>query len=135
MDYNLIINRLKNHYGFHADKELCEFLGIKQNLLTSWRTRNTANLELITTKCRDVDLNWLFRGEKLSTDTTDAFAEPSAQYPTFNNSGVELLQFYKAEYERKCKELEEANARVDKLIDKIGCAVSQNNVKGNNFNN
>ncbi|MDX2284667.1 MAG: helix-turn-helix domain-containing protein [Bacteroidia bacterium] len=56
-----IIEKLKDHYAFDSDTQLSNYLGVAQNTLSGWKRRNSADLELIISKCADVDLNWLFR--------------------------------------------------------------------------
>jgi hypothetical protein len=62
LDAKRIIERLKEHYQIMEDTELSEFLGIHRQNVYNWKKRNTVDLKVILAKCRDVDLNWLFRG-------------------------------------------------------------------------
>ena len=39
MDKSLILNEIKKHLGFKTDKELAEFLGVKQNTFITQRSR------------------------------------------------------------------------------------------------
>jgi len=59
------------HCGFHKDKELYEFLGVKSTTFSSWRTRNTLDYELIMRKFPDVDYNWLFKEGQINTHNLD----------------------------------------------------------------
>lgn len=127
MDSNLIISRLKNYSNFETDKELYEFLGVKSSTFGNWRARNVVDYELILSKFSHIDLNWLFRGEKLEQCSCTAARQRNDDF------NIEKADFYKREYERKCAELDQANARLDRLIDKIGCV--QYNDSGNNINN
>lgn len=63
MDKSLIINDIKNHLSFKTDKEFAEFLGIKQNTLSTWRSRNMIDYDLIISKCDFIDANWLLTGK------------------------------------------------------------------------
>lgn len=63
MDKSLIINDIKNHLNFKTDKEFAEFLGIKQNTLSTWRSRNMIDYDLIISKCDFIDANWLLTGK------------------------------------------------------------------------
>ena len=90
MDKSLILNKIKSYLNLKSDTELANFLGIKPQVLSNWRARNTFDTELIYTKCVDIDANWLLtgEGEMLKSDNnTPAVAEP--QLP----SGVTMLQF------------------------------------------
>lgn len=63
MDKKLIINKLKIHLNLNSDTELADFLGVKQNTISTWKSRNTMDYELIITKCDDINANWLITGE------------------------------------------------------------------------
>jgi hypothetical protein len=56
------VERLKEYYGIQEDTELAEYLGMQRQKVYNWKRRNTVDLKVILAKCRDVDLNWLFRG-------------------------------------------------------------------------
>ncbi|MEE1946112.1 helix-turn-helix domain-containing protein [Pedobacter sp. KR3-3] len=62
IDKELIISRIKSHYGFKSDAELARFLGIASNTLANWHKRNTINLDLILTKCEELNADWLLKG-------------------------------------------------------------------------
>ena len=90
MDKSLILNKIKSYLNLKSDTELANFLGIKPQVLSNWRARNTFDTELIYTKCVDIDANWLLtgEGEMLKSDNnTSVVAEP--QLP----SGVPMLPF------------------------------------------
>lgn len=67
IDKTLILNSIKNHYGFKSNVEFAGFLGVAPTTLSSWYARNTFDYELVYAKCNDVDGNWLItgRGEML----------------------------------------------------------------------
>jgi hypothetical protein len=65
-DAKQLIERLKEHYRIGEDSELATFLGVHKQKVYGWKKRNTTDLEVILAKCRDVDLNWLFRGVALN---------------------------------------------------------------------
>lgn len=62
LDAKKMIERLKEHYAIQEDTQLAEFLGMQRQKVYNWKRRNTVDLKVILAKCRDVDLNWLFRG-------------------------------------------------------------------------
>ncbi|HAY3505753.1 S24 family peptidase [Elizabethkingia anophelis] len=63
MNKSLILNDIKSHLGFKTDSDFADFLGIKQNTLSNWKSRNTMDYELIITKCDKINANWLLTGE------------------------------------------------------------------------
>ena len=58
-----VLYKIKKHYSLKSDKDLADFLGVAQPTISGWRTRNTIDFETISSKCKDVSLDWLFRGE------------------------------------------------------------------------
>jgi len=58
-----LLNRLKSVKDFKTDLELATFLGVKQNTLSSWKSRGSVDYDLIISKCDTLDLNWLIRGD------------------------------------------------------------------------
>ncbi|NOU17072.1 MAG: hypothetical protein HOO91_05890 [Bacteroidales bacterium] len=55
-----IIERLRVYYQVDTDTSLASFLGVRQNTISSWRSRSAIDFELIITKCDNINLNWLF---------------------------------------------------------------------------
>ena len=63
MDKSKIIREIKLYLGFKNDTELADFLGIKQNTLSTWKSRNTMDYDLVISKCDFIDANWLLTGQ------------------------------------------------------------------------
>lgn len=63
MDKLLIINRIKEYKKFKSDKDLSEFLGVTPQTLSTWKSRNSIDYELIFAKCEEVSPTWLITGE------------------------------------------------------------------------
>lgn len=61
-----IIENLKEKLGLKKDKELCEFFGIKQNTLSTWKKRNTLDYKKIIQLCfeNNIDLESIFYRKK-----------------------------------------------------------------------
>ena len=59
-DKTIILDRIKEYYKLEKRADLARFLGIAPNTLTNWYMRNTLDLDVIYTKCVDMDYNWLF---------------------------------------------------------------------------
>lgn len=58
-----VIERLKSVYELHTDGALAEFFGVKQNTISTWRSRNSINYDLIFAKCDNLNFNWLLTGK------------------------------------------------------------------------
>lgn len=74
MKKSKIIDAIKVYLKFNTDTELADFLGVKQPTISSWRSRNTLDYDLIITKCNDIDANFLMTGEGslLKTKSNDS---------------------------------------------------------------
>lgn len=73
MDKSLILNEIKQYLNLKSDKDFADFLDIKQNTLSSWRSRNTMDYERLISKCDFIDANWLFthKGSMLKENIND----------------------------------------------------------------
>ena len=60
---NVILGKIKQFYGFKTNKELASFLGVANNTITNWVRRNTIDYDLIFSKCKDIDVNWLLSND------------------------------------------------------------------------
>lgn len=73
-----LLNRLKSALNLTTDVELSSFLGISTQGISSWRSRNTIDYDLIFTKCGHLDLNWLIRGVPDPQNENDKFKNDEA---------------------------------------------------------
>lgn len=83
IDKSLILNKLRDYYGFKTDTEFAVFLGIAQPTLSNWHKRRTLDYELIISKCDNINANWLLRGDPpmfLDKRAVNQVAEEGAQY-------------------------------------------------------
>lgn len=62
-DKALILNRIKFAQNFKSNADLAKFLEIAPNTLTNWYTRNTIDYDLIFSKCKHLNADWLLNGE------------------------------------------------------------------------
>ena len=60
---NDILDRVKNAKKLNNDSKLAEYLSVKKNTISSWRSRNAIDLDLIIAKCNNINLHWLLTGE------------------------------------------------------------------------
>jgi len=61
-DKSLILNEIKKYYNIDSDAEFARYLGIKPQTLNSWRVRNTLDYDLVSSKCVDINMDWIIRG-------------------------------------------------------------------------
>lgn len=82
VDKSLILNSIKKHYKFKYDSEFADFLDIKRQTLSSWFSRNTFDIELLYSKCSELNPHWLLtgKGEMLLTNSNQ-------QQPTATPTG------------------------------------------------
>ena len=57
-----IINTLSKHYCNGNDAEFARMLGIKPQVLSNWKARDTIDYEVIYTKCVGINPEWLLTG-------------------------------------------------------------------------
>ncbi len=57
-----ILNRLKNSLSIDSDIKLAAYLGVKANTISSWKSRDSLDYQLIIAKCEEnnIDLNFIF---------------------------------------------------------------------------
>ena len=96
---SLILNEIKSYYNFVSDSEFAKFLGIKPQTLSSWHTRNTFDIELLYSKCENINAEYLLTGigdiEKPNVEKMPYFYFacyfPSFKFLSYNNY---LLVYY-----------------------------------------
>lgn len=69
---SMILRDIKKHYHLKKDSDFARFLGIKPTTLSSWYSRNTFDIDLVYSKCGEIDANWLITGSgnMLKSNTT-----------------------------------------------------------------
>lgn len=60
---SLILSEIKYHYNFKSDAQFARFLGIKPQTLASWQARGSFDIELLYSKCREINPGWMISGE------------------------------------------------------------------------
>ena len=68
LNKNVILGKIKQFYGFKTNKELASFLGVANNTITNWVRRNTIDYDLIFSKCKGIDINWLLSNSNQEAD-------------------------------------------------------------------
>lgn len=129
MDKTLILNSIKSFLGFEKDSDFAKFLGIKQNTLSTWKSRNTIDYDLIISKCDKIDANWLLTGEgsMLKVDTKTNISQTitgDSNIQSGNNTSItgdckEKVQELQKLLNEKDKEIERQKKQIDKLFNMI----------------
>lgn len=63
IDKSLILDEIKKYLNIKSDKDFCIYLGIKPNVLSNWKKRNTFDIDKITQKCEFVSIDYLLTGK------------------------------------------------------------------------
>lgn len=87
-----VINRLKSAFSIDKEGGLAEYLGVKPNTISAWKSRNTVDFSLVIAKCeeRGVNLHWLFTGEGEISPQAQSYINTQAQLQAHseNNRGI-----------------------------------------------
>lgn len=89
MDKALIIKKIRDHYRFRSDSEFARHLGIKPQVLSNWKKRNTYDAALLYTKCLSISPAWLLTGEgPMLREGVESAPERALAKPEHQDSGV-----------------------------------------------
>ena len=61
-----ILERIKQLYNLKKESDLAKFLGVKPNTISNWYSRNSIDIDLIITKCKNANLDWILTGKEYS---------------------------------------------------------------------
>lgn len=64
IDKRSILDRIKDHYSLKGNADLARFLEVSPNTITNWYKRQTFDIDVVLSKCTDLDLNWLLTGRE-----------------------------------------------------------------------
>ncbi|NVO08782.1 MAG: helix-turn-helix domain-containing protein [Bacteroidales bacterium] len=113
METVFIIERLKTYYQVDTDTSLASVLGIRQNTISSWRSRSAIDFELIIARCDNINFNWLFFDEG-PVFRSDIKTNPSA----ITGDAVNNL-FLKQTISEKEEKIESLNREIGRLQNQI----------------
>lgn len=99
-----ILERAKEILYLRTDLELADFLGIAQNTISGWKSRNTMDYDLFITKLDNSNINfhWLFTGNGNKYTNLDNLNS----YDTCNNDNSNIIYEDVKTYKTKIEELE-----------------------------
>lgn len=105
-----MVNALIGHFTDGNKAQFAKMLGVSPQTISAWLARNTFDSELIYTKCRYLNADWLLTGEgemlKTSTSGADEASCPEEKERKTKKSG---------EKQRKSEENSECSSRIQKL--------------------
>lgn len=110
MDKKAMVNALIGHFTEGNKAKFAKMLGVSPQTISAWLARNTFDSELIYTKCRYLNADWLLTGEgemlKTSTSGADEASCPEEKERKTKKSG---------EKQRKSEKNSECSSRIQKL--------------------
>ena len=140
IDVEEIFDRIKQHLGVSgrgSDARLAEWFGKTQNIIVTWRNRNTLPADEILSKCVEsgIDLNWLFTGENSPSGT---YLVPETEKQQFSVNEISSDPIAQARLEGKmeameaelawCRgHIEDLNKKLFQLQHPPGCRANSSN--------
>ncbi|SJN51569.1 hypothetical protein FM120_31330 [Sphingobacterium faecium PCAi_F2.5] len=140
MDKSLILNDIKNHYGFKTKEDFANFLGIAPTTLSSWARRNSFDIDLVYAKCTEIDANWLITGKgemlKKEGNQNNSLQEERIPYHLEKTSPInDSVDYWKTEYfnlSQKYQKLQEEHTKLlNQNLQEALDALSNQNRKSN----
>jgi hypothetical protein len=110
-----IIGRLKIAYNLDKEGDVANFLGISASNLANWKKRDTIDIQLLFTKCKDISMDWLLVGNGAMFRKHIAPAKPAATSANNNISTSvrdEVAQALNRVIDAKDKLIEEMGKRM-----------------------
>lgn len=105
-----MVNALIGHFTDGNKAQFAKMLGVSPQTISAWLARNTFDSELIYTKCRYLNADWLLTGEgemfKTSTSGANEASCPEEKERKTKKSG---------EKQRKSEKNSECSSRIQKL--------------------
>ncbi|ATA75260.1 S24 family peptidase [Capnocytophaga sp. H2931] len=89
MDKTLILNKIIEYKKFKSDADFARFLEIPPQNLSKWKSRNTYDVELLYTKCPELNPEWLLIGKEPMLKSEQNL--PVATYTESLNEGIPLI--------------------------------------------
>ncbi len=64
----IIISRLKSALKIRTDTAFADYLGVKQNTISTWKKKDKPDYELLISKFNNLDLNYILKGDSSPTE-------------------------------------------------------------------
>lgn len=105
LDKKLIISRIKSAYNLKSDTELADFLDIPPTTLSSWKVRNSIDIDKIYAKCVDINWDYLITGRGEAFFNGDQEIDSKEIFNDHTNSEM-MIQILMGEIKRMREELD-----------------------------
>ena len=125
---NLIADKLRAALNARTDTELAEILGVKQNTVSTWRSRGSIDYAAIIANSDGIDLNWLFdendkslipaSKEKFQTKTTKKVNNPNVNEIVNPNVNKPKLQERLTNISAETTDINVFKLRTDRLVER-----------------
>lgn len=117
MDKKDILKELIKHYADGNKSKFANMLGVSPQAISTWEKRNTFDIELIYSKCVNLNATWLLTGtgEMCATDATE---QKSSGDPVVDK----LLQVIEKKDElirQQAEDIGQLRAQIDQLKSKL----------------
>lgn len=93
IDKSSVLERVKQALNVSSDIALAEVLGIARSTLSNWRSRGSIDYDLLFSKCKHINLDWLLtgHGSMQRCDVTQlAELDVAEQFPLRTDHNVDL---------------------------------------------
>lgn len=88
MDKKDILTMLIKHYAGGNKSRFASMLGITPQAISAWESRNTFDIELIFTKCENINAKWLLTGEGEMLNKEERTSEQPSELPVPQPTGT-----------------------------------------------
>lgn len=115
IDKRLILNELIKFYSDGKIGDFAKKIGVSQQTLSNWKSRNTFDPEIIFTKCENLSAEWLLTGE--GPMIKNQLMEDQTPFEQLHNQIKELVEM-----------MDQLNSKQNELMNKLS-SVDCNNGK------
>lgn len=119
IDKRLILNELINYYSEGKIGDFAKKLGVSQQTLSNWKSRNTFDPEIIFTNCENLSAEWLLTGNGPMTKNAESTIEDSHYKELYNDMKIQFTKImgHLEQVNKDQKSVIEAQkALIDKLM-------------------
>lgn len=108
LNVGIVIERLKSHLGVKTDTDLAKLMNMKQTTLSSWKGRNSFDVNELYAFCVEnkINFHWLLTGEEIRQEENKSWAQ-------------ENIETYLSEIDSLQNELKKIDSEISKDYDEI----------------